>query len=209
MMAVSPTYAREDHRTAVAPTLKVCCNSVTEGRRRTERRTKIQPDGLIVIRYTRDTLEEAKIRQLQIAMGQKADDSAAAVVSRLTSQKGLDLVLKPYLSSEQGGSWRLLGAGDPGAAGRFRGSGIPARWARLGLAITKHFRIALRAARMSSQPSRFEPCGFNAPRSGARTLSQCGAPVGLLIRSTALLRTLRWRRQWVCLEDSSSVAVTG
>ncbi|VTO14629.1 glycogen synthase [Klebsiella variicola] len=49
-------------------------------------------------------------------MGLKVDDKAPlfAVVSRLTSQKGLDLVLEalPGLL-EQGGQLALLGAGDP------------------------------------------------------------------------------------------------
>ncbi|WP_040319985.1 hypothetical protein, partial [Actinomyces urogenitalis] len=49
-------------------------------------------------RYTRDTLEDKaeNKRQLQIAMGLKVDDKVPlfAVVSRLTSQKGLDLVLE-------------------------------------------------------------------------------------------------------------------
>jgi starch synthase len=70
------------------------------------------------MRYDRDTLEEKaeNKRQLQIAMGLKVDDKAPlfAVVSRLTSQKGLDLVLEalPGLL-EQGGQLALLGAGDP------------------------------------------------------------------------------------------------
>ena len=69
-------------------------------------------------RYTRDTLEDKaeNKRQLQIAMGLKVDDKVPlfAVVSRLTSQKGLDLVLEalPGLL-EQGGQLALLGAGDP------------------------------------------------------------------------------------------------
>lgn len=69
-------------------------------------------------RYTRDTLEDKaeNKRQLQIAMGLKVDDKVPlfAVVSRLTSQKGLDAVLEtlPGLL-EQGGQLALLGAGDP------------------------------------------------------------------------------------------------
>ncbi|MGS3108030.1 starch synthase, partial [Escherichia coli] len=57
-----------------------------------------QNDLLLPMRYDRDTLEEKaeNKRQLQIAMGLKVDDKAPlfAVVSRLTSQKGLDLVLE-------------------------------------------------------------------------------------------------------------------
>lgn len=106
-------------------------------------------------RYTRDTLEDKaeNKRQLQIAMGLKVDDKVPlfAVVSRLTSQKGLDLVLEalPGLL-EQGGQLALLGAGDPVLQEGFlrRQRNTPARWA-FRLAITKHFRIALWAARTS------------------------------------------------------------
>lgn len=86
-------------------------------------------------RYTRDTLEDKaeNKRQLQIAMGLKVDDKVPlfAVVSRLTSQKGLDTVLEalPGLL-EQGGQLALLGAGDPvlqegflAAAAEYPGSG--------------------------------------------------------------------------------------
>jgi starch synthase len=67
-------------------------------------------------------------RQLQIAMGLKVNDKVPlfAVVSRLTSQKGLDLVLEalPGLL-EQGGQLALLGAGDPVLQEGFRGGGTP------------------------------------------------------------------------------------
>ncbi|NYZ52857.1 starch synthase, partial [Escherichia coli] len=57
-----------------------------------------ETDLLLASRYTRDTLEDKaeNKRQLQIAMGLKVDDKVPlfAVVSRLTSQKGLDLVLE-------------------------------------------------------------------------------------------------------------------
>ncbi|MDQ6191863.1 hypothetical protein M3O75_23540 [Klebsiella pneumoniae] len=63
------------------------------------------------MRYDRDTLEEKaeNKRQLQIAMGLKVDDKAPlfAVVSRLTSQKGLDLVLKRCrVCLSRAASWR-------------------------------------------------------------------------------------------------------
>lgn len=72
-----------------------------------------ETDLLLASRYTRDTLDEKaeNKRQLQIAMGLKVNDKVPlfAVVSRLTSQKGLDLVLEalPGLL-EQGGNWRCL-----------------------------------------------------------------------------------------------------
>jgi starch synthase len=84
-----------------------------------------ESDLLLAARYDRDRLEEKaeNKRQLQIAMGLKVDDKAPlfAVVSRLTSQKGLDLVLEalPGLL-EQGGQLALLG-GRSGAAGGFPG----------------------------------------------------------------------------------------
>lgn len=73
-------------------------------------------------------------------------------MSRLTSQKGLDTVLEalPGLL-EQGGQLALLGAGDPVLQEGFlaAAAGIPnPEWA-FRLAITKHFRIALWAARTS------------------------------------------------------------
>lgn len=71
-------------------------------------------------------------------------------MSRLTSQKGLDTVLEalPGLL-EQGGQLALLGAGDPVLQEGFLAAAAEyQRWA-FRLAITKHFRIALWAARMS------------------------------------------------------------
>ncbi len=72
-------------------------------------------------------------------------------MSRLTSQKGLDLVLEalPGLL-EQGGQLALLGAGDPVLQEGFLAAAAeyPGQWA-FRLAITKHFRIALWAVRTS------------------------------------------------------------
>ena len=63
------------------------------------------------MRYDRDTLEEKaeNKRQLQIAMGLKVDDKAPlfAVVSRLTSQKGLTWCLKRCrVRLSRAASWR-------------------------------------------------------------------------------------------------------
>lgn len=118
-------------------------------------------------RYTRDTLEDKaeNKRQLQIAMGLKVDDKVPlfAVVSRLTSQKGLDLVLEalPGLL-EQGGQLALLGAGDPvlqegflAAAAEYPG--------QVGVQIGYHEAFSHRimgGAGVILVPSRFEPCGL-------------------------------------------------
>lgn len=129
--AVSPTYARE----ITEPQYAYGMEGLLRQRHHEGRLSGIlngvddgiwspQNDLLLPMRYDRDTLEEKaeNKRQLQIAMGLKVDDKAPlfAVVSRLTSQKGLDLVLEalPGLL-EQGGQLALLGAGDPVLQGRF------------------------------------------------------------------------------------------
>lgn len=135
-----------DHRTAVCLRYgRSGCNSVTVKGvfRRTERRGREiwspETDLLLASRYTRDTLEDKaeNKRQLQIAMGLKVDDKVPlfAVVSRLTSQKGLDLVLEalPGLL-EQGGQLALLGAGDPVLQEGFLA--VAAEWPRPGGAFT-------------------------------------------------------------------------
>lgn len=118
--AVSPTYARE----ITEPQFAYGMEGLLQQRHREGRLSGVlngvdekiwspETDLLLASRYTRDTLEEKaeNKRQLQIAMGLKVNDKVPlfAVVSRLTSQKGLDLVLEalPGLL-EQGGNWRYL-----------------------------------------------------------------------------------------------------
>lgn len=160
--AVSPTYARE----ITEPQFAYGMEGLLQQRHREGRLSGVlngvdekiwspETDLLLASRYTRDTLEDKaeNKRQLQIAMGLKVDDKVPlfAVVSRLTSQKGLDFGAGGLTGSS--GAGRATGAtrrGRSGAAGRFPcgGSGIPRPWA-FRLAITKHFRIALWAARTS------------------------------------------------------------
>jgi glycogen synthase len=88
-----------------------------------------ETDLLLASRYTRDTLEEKaeNKRQLQIAMGLKVNDKVPlfAVVSRLTSQKGLDLVLEALPGLLEQGATGVTWRGRSGVAGRFprRGGG--------------------------------------------------------------------------------------
>ncbi len=123
--AVSPTYAREITEPQFAYGMEgLLRQRHLEGRLSgilngvDEKIWNPESDLLLASRYTRDTLEEKaeNKRQLQIAMGLKVNDKVPlfAVVSRLTNQKGLDLVLEalPGLL-EQGGQLALLGAGDP------------------------------------------------------------------------------------------------
>lgn len=122
--AVSPTYARE----ITQPEFGNGLEGLLRQRHREGRLSGIlngvdeqiwnpETDLLLAARYGRDSVEDKaeNKRQLQIAMGLKVNDKVPlfAVVSRLTSQKGLDLVLEalPGLL-EQGGQLALLGAGD-------------------------------------------------------------------------------------------------
>lgn len=160
--AVSPTYARE----ITEPQFAYGMEGLLQQRHREGRLSGVlngvdekiwspETDLLLASRYTRDTLEDKaeNKRQLQIAMGLKVDDKVPlfAVVSRLTSQKGLDLVLEalPGLL-EQGGQLALLARAIRCCrkVSLRRQRNTPARWA-FRLAITKHFRIALWAARTS------------------------------------------------------------
>ncbi|KAA8996409.1 glycogen synthase GlgA [Affinibrenneria salicis] len=124
-------------------------------------------DRLLTRGYTRDVLtnKAENKRHLQTAMGLRVDDKAPvfAIVSRLTYQKGLDLVLEalPDLL-EQGGQMVVLGAGDAtlqegflAAAAEYHG--------QVGVQIGYHEAFSHRiigGADVIMVPSRFEPCGL-------------------------------------------------
>ncbi len=172
--AVSPTYARE----ITLPEYGYGMEDLLKQRQLEGRLTGIlngvdpaiwdpAQDLLLNARYNRDVLD-AKVenkRQLQITMGLKIDDKVPvfAVVSRLTKQKGLDLVLEalPGLL-EQGGQLVLLGAGDAvlqqgflAAAAEYPG--------QVGVQIGYHEAFSHRimgGADVIMVPSRFEPCGL-------------------------------------------------
>lgn len=78
-------------------------------------------------------------------MGLKVNDKVPlfAVVSRLTSQKGLDLVLEALPGLLEQGATGVTWRGRPSITGRFprRGGGTSGRWA-CRLAITKPSRTA-------------------------------------------------------------------
>ncbi|MBC3947855.1 glycogen synthase GlgA [Erwinia persicina] len=172
--AVSPTYARE----ITLPEYGYGMEDLLKQRQLEGRLTGVlngvdpaiwdpEHDLLLNARYNRDVLD-AKLenkRQLQITMGLNVDDKAPvfAVVSRLTKQKGLDLVLEalPGLL-EQGGQLVLLGAGDAelqqgflAAAAEYPG--------QVGVQIGYHEAFSHRiigGADVIMVPSRFEPCGL-------------------------------------------------
>jgi starch synthase len=124
-------------------------------------------DPAIAVRYDAEQLQgkTACRRALQTELGLAADDDALllVVVSRLTAQKGLDLVLSalPELLA-QGVQLAVQGAGEPAleAAFRMAGQAHPGRVAvRLGYDEARAHRL-IAGADAILVPSRFEPCGL-------------------------------------------------
>lgn len=128
---VSPTYARE----ITEPQYAFGLEELLRQRQREGRLSGIlngvdkniwdpRRDPLLAAPYDQNSLaEKAKNKQqLQTSLGLKADDRALlfTVVSRLTSQKGLDLLFGalPGIISK-GGQLALLGSGDPDLQARF------------------------------------------------------------------------------------------
>lgn len=124
-------------------------------------------DTLLYAHYDEDNIK-AKLENkthLQMAMGLKVDARAPifAVVSRLTSQKGLDLVLEalPELI-ERGGQLALLGSGDATLQEAFLAAAAN-HPGQVGVQIGYHEAFSHRiiaGADVILVPSRFEPCGL-------------------------------------------------
>lgn len=172
--AVSPTYAREITR----PEFGYGMEGLLQERQRQGRLSGIlngvddkiwdpAQDPRLTARYDADDLKN-KVKNklhLQKAMGLKVDESLPvfAVVSRLTSQKGLDLVLEalPALL-EQGGQLALLGAGDAVLQQAFLAAAADYP-EQVGVQIGYHEAFSHRiigGADVILVPSRFEPCGL-------------------------------------------------
>ena len=128
-------------------------------------------DTGIIARYTAECAESDRLAKarckaaLQAEMGLSGDPRAPlfAVVSRLTPQKGLDLVLAalPGLL-HGGGQLALQGAGDPGLEDAFNAvaAAHPGRVAvRIGYDEAFAHRM-IAGADAILVPSRFEPCGL-------------------------------------------------
>jgi starch synthase len=126
-----------------------------------------ETDPLIASRYFKRTIENKAGNRvsIQTTMGLDRDPAAllACVVSRLTGQKGLDLLAETLpLFVEMGGQLALLGTGTPdlellfaGAAERYRG--------RVGVRIAYDEALShqiIAGADAIVVPSRFEPCGL-------------------------------------------------
>ncbi|MEM8654005.1 MAG: glycogen synthase GlgA [Pseudomonadota bacterium] len=90
----------------------------------------------------------------------EADGPLCVVVSRLTAQKGLDLLLEalPALLGH-GGQLALLGSGDPGLEAAFANYDHPHVAARIGYDEALSHRM-MAGGDAILVPSRFEPCGL-------------------------------------------------
>ena len=169
---VSPTYARE----IATPEFGCGLDGVIRGRGADvsgilngidEAVWSPANDAAIAERYDADRLagKTSCRRALQAALGLVPDDQAliVAVVSRLTSQKGLDLVLAalPALVRE-GVQFAVQGTGEPvlEAAFRMAEQAHPGRVAvHIGYDEARAHQL-MAGADVIGVPSRFEPCGL-------------------------------------------------
>lgn len=113
--------------------------------------------------YDRPEGKAANKAALRAEMGlPDADGPLCVIVSRMTHQKGLDLVLQalPALL-DHGGQLALLGSGDPGLEYAFRMAGDhdPRIAVRIGYDEGLSHRL-IAGADAILVPSRFEPCGL-------------------------------------------------
>jgi starch synthase len=124
-------------------------------------------DAAIAARYDADRLAGKQVcrRTLQSSTGLDADERALilTVVSRLTSQKGLDLVLSalPALV-RQGVQFAVQGTGEPALEVAFRmaAQAHPGRVSvHIGYDETRAHQLVA-GADVIAVPSRFEPCGL-------------------------------------------------
>ena len=147
-------------------------------------------DALLPQRFHRDDLSgKAACKQaLQVRMGLPADRAAMllAVVSRLTPQKGIDLVLAVLPRLLQAGAQLVvLGQGEPALQQALRDA---AQQHPEQVAVALDFDEGLAhlieaGADVFLMPSRFEPCGLNQMYSQVYGTPPVVAPVGGLLDS--------------------------
>jgi starch synthase len=169
---VSPTYARE----IATPEFGFGLDGVIRGRGGDVSgilngvdRTIWDPatDAGLAVRYSAEQPDGKagckRALQTELGLAPRAEAPLFGVVSRLTSQKGLDLVLGalPTLLG-QGGQLALQGAGDPALEAAFRAAAQahPGEVAvRIGYDESLAHRL-IAGADAILVPSRFEPCGL-------------------------------------------------
>ncbi len=165
LTTVSPTYARElmtpdfgmgldgvlrDRRAELTGILNGIDLDVWSPEVDSHIRTYTSPKGKAANR---------KALRAEFALPQ-AEGPLCIVVSRLTEQKGLDLLLKalPTLL-QRGGQLALLGSGDPALEAAFRDYDHPNVAVRIGYDEALSHRM-MAGADAILVPSRFEPCGL-------------------------------------------------
>ncbi|MGR3466081.1 glycogen synthase GlgA [Limimaricola sp.] len=167
LTTVSPTYAAE----LMQPEFGMGLDGVMRARRRDlsgilngidESIWNPATDPAIAETYRHPAGKAANRAALRAEMGlPEATGPLCCVVSRLTEQKGLDLLLAalPALL-ERGGQLALLGSGNPGLEGAFqeaaREDGVAVR---IGYDEALSHRL-IAGADAILVPSRFEPCGL-------------------------------------------------
>jgi starch synthase len=169
---VSPTYARE----IITPEFGAGLDGVIRGREAdvsgilngVDREVwSPERDSALAVRYSAAQLDgkrECKAA-LQREMGLDADPDAPllAVLSRLTAQKGLDLVLGalPPLVA-RGTQWAVVGTGEPALEAAFRDAARQ-NPGRVAVRVAYDEQLAHRLVAGADAivvPSRFEPCGL-------------------------------------------------
>jgi len=127
--------------------------------------TKVWSPGAEPVPYTSATLKRKATARAALCdeFGLEVPGPLAIVVSRLTDQKGIDLlpaVIPEFI--EAGGGLVILGAGDPALEGASRG--LATRYpGRVGLRIGYDEQLSHRMFAGGDAvlvPSRFEPCGL-------------------------------------------------
>ncbi len=169
---VSPTYARE----IATPEHGAGLHGVIQGRQATVSGILNGVDGevwnpatdpALPHRYSADDLSgKARCKQVlqqRVGLAERPEALLIAVVSRLSAQKGLDLLidaLPPLLS--RGAQLVLLGSGEPALEAAFREAAAahPSQVSvQIGYDETRAHQL-IAAADVVLVPSRFEPCGL-------------------------------------------------
>lgn len=169
VVAVSPTYAQEIRETELGCGMQPFL--VDKGPRLTGILNGIDTstwnpatDPLLPARYGPDDLSgKRRCRTALLSeMGLRTspDRPLVGIVSRLTEQKGLDL-LRPVLPEvEAVADLAVLGSGDARLEAAFRSEAGPHVGVRIGFDESLAHRIEA-GADLFLMPSRFEPCGLN------------------------------------------------
>ena len=192
---VSPTYAREiqteAHGVGMQGVLQARASRLHGILNGIDTRTwDPAHDALLPHRFSRTDLKGKRLckQALQARCGLPTEPGAMlfAVISRLTSQKGIDLVLEALPAVIASGSQLVvLGQGDPALQQALRDA---CDRHPLQVAVTTGFDESLAhlieaGADAFLMPSRFEPCGLNQMYSQAYGTPPIVAPVGGLLDS--------------------------